>query len=30
VRESRELAKRVRFLEYRGFPSELIRELLLD
>ena len=30
VRESRELAKRVRFLEYRGFPSELIRSFLLD
>lgn len=30
TRESRELAKRVRFLEYRGFPGEMIREFLLD
>jgi regulatory protein len=28
VRESRELAKRARFLEYRGFPGEMIREFL--
>jgi len=26
----RELAKRARFLEYRGFPREMIREFLLD
>ena len=30
TRESRELAKRVRFLEYRGFPGEMIRSFLLD
>lgn len=24
------LAKKVRFLEYRGFPSELIRSFLID
>jgi regulatory protein len=30
TRESRELAKRARFLEYRGFPSEMIRSFLLD
>ncbi len=30
VRESKELAKRARFLEYRGFPSEMIRSFLLD
>lgn len=29
-RESRELAKRARFLEYRGFPGEMIRSFLLD
>jgi regulatory protein len=28
--ESRELAKRARFLEYRGFPGEMIRSFLLD
>ncbi|MBV2091421.1 MAG: recombination regulator RecX [Candidatus Thiodiazotropha sp. (ex Ctena orbiculata)] len=27
---NKELAKRARFLESRGFPSELIRRLLLD
>ena len=26
----KELAKRARFLEYRGFPGELIRQFLLD
>ncbi|MCU7844831.1 MAG: recombination regulator RecX [Candidatus Thiodiazotropha sp. (ex Monitilora ramsayi)] len=30
VHEQKELAKRARFLEYRGFPGELIRQLLLD
>ena len=30
TRESRELAKRARFLEYRGFPGEMIRSFLLD
>ncbi len=30
VREGRELAKRARFLEYRGFPGEMIRSFLLD
>jgi len=30
ARESRELAKRARFLEYRGFPGEMIRSFLLD
>ena len=30
VSESKELAKRARFLEYRGFPGELIRSFLLD
>jgi regulatory protein len=30
VRESKELAKRARFLEYRGFPGEMIRSFLLD
>jgi len=30
VRESRELARRARFLEYRGFPGEMIRSFLLD
>ncbi|MCU7915743.1 MAG: recombination regulator RecX [Candidatus Thiodiazotropha sp. (ex Gloverina cf. vestifex)] len=30
VRETKELAKRARFLEYRGFPGELIRQFLLD
>ncbi|MEJ2464052.1 MAG: regulatory protein RecX [Candidatus Thiodiazotropha sp.] len=30
VRESKELAKRARFLEYRGFPNEMIRSFLLD
>ncbi len=30
VQESRELAKRARFLEYRGFPGEMIRSFLLD
>jgi regulatory protein len=29
VRESKELAKRARFLEYRGFPGEMIRSFLL-
>ncbi|MEJ2396646.1 MAG: RecX family transcriptional regulator, partial [Candidatus Thiodiazotropha sp.] len=28
--ESKELAKRARFLEYRGFPGEMIRSFLLD
>lgn len=28
--ESKELAKRARFLEYRGFPGEMIRGFLLD
>lgn len=28
--DRRELAKRARFLEYRGFPAELIRQLLFD
>ncbi|MCW4323660.1 MAG: recombination regulator RecX [Candidatus Thiodiazotropha taylori] len=27
---NKELAKRARFLESRGFPSEMIRRLLLD
>jgi regulatory protein len=27
---SKELAKRARFLEYRGFPGEMIRSFLLD
>ncbi len=30
VREGKELAKRARFLEYRGFPNEMIRSFLLD
>ncbi|MEJ2693339.1 MAG: regulatory protein RecX [Candidatus Thiodiazotropha sp.] len=30
TRERRELAKRARFLEYRGFPAEMIRSLLFD
>ena len=30
VREGRELARRARFLEYRGFPGEMIRSFLLD
>lgn len=30
VRESRELAKRAHFLEYRGFPGEMIRAFLID
>ncbi|MCU7829133.1 MAG: recombination regulator RecX [Candidatus Thiodiazotropha sp. (ex Myrtea sp. 'scaly one' KF741663)] len=30
VRETKELAKRARFLECRGFPGELIRQFLLD
>jgi regulatory protein len=30
VRESKELAKRARFLEYRGFPGEMIRSFLID
>jgi len=29
-RESRELAKRAHFLEYRGFPGEMIRAFLFD
>ena len=28
--DNKELAKRARFLEYRGFPGEMIRGLLLD
>jgi len=28
--DRREMARRARFLEYRGFPAELIRRLLLD
>jgi regulatory protein len=28
--EGKELAKRARFLEYRGFPGEMIRSFLLD
>ncbi len=28
--DRRELAKRARFLEYRGFPAELIRHYLFD
>jgi regulatory protein len=28
--DRKELARRARFLEYRGFPSELIARLLLD
>ncbi len=30
VRETKALAKRARFLEYRGFTSEMIRSFLLD
>lgn len=30
TRESKELARRARFLEYRGFPGEMIRGFLLD
>ena len=30
VSESKELARRARFLEYRGFPGEMIRSFLLD
>jgi regulatory protein len=30
VRENKELAKRARFLEYRGFAGEMIRSFLLD
>jgi regulatory protein len=30
VRENKELARRARFLEYRGFPGEMIRTFLLD
>jgi regulatory protein len=28
--DRRDMARRVRFLEYRGFPQDLIRRLLLD
>ncbi|MCU7931772.1 MAG: recombination regulator RecX [Candidatus Thiodiazotropha sp. (ex Codakia rugifera)] len=30
AKDRKELAKRARFLEYRGFPGELIRNLLFD
>jgi regulatory protein len=30
VRENKELARRARFLEYRGFPGEMIRSFLFD
>jgi regulatory protein len=30
VDDRRELARRARFLEYRGFPAAMIRELLID
>lgn len=30
AKDRKELAKRARFLEYRGFPGELIRDLLFD
>jgi regulatory protein len=30
VEDNKALAKRARFLEYRGFPGEMIRSFLLD
>ncbi|MCU7928186.1 MAG: recombination regulator RecX [Candidatus Thiodiazotropha sp. (ex Dulcina madagascariensis)] len=30
AKDRKELAKRARFLEYRGFPGELIRDFLFD
>lgn len=30
AQDQKEMARRARFLEYRGFPSEMIREYLFD
>jgi regulatory protein len=30
VRDNKALARRARFLEYRGFPGEMVRAFLLD